>query len=128
VDNRAEQRWWFDLISSLWREREREKEKFVSRQELHDELFQRIPAADGEVLTELVHGGIDLALDAFAFFGYNEKAFSERLNGDADQLPAKSGLFWRYKVTRRWIVGYVRPEHLTEFERERSYRSTRRLK
>jgi hypothetical protein len=128
VDEQTEQHLWFELIGNLWRERE--KKEFVSRQELHDAMYKRIPAveSEGEVLTELAHGGVDLTLDAFAFYGYNEKAFSGRLNGDVDQLPAKSGLFWRYKVTRLQIVGYVRPEHLSDVEREQSERSARRLK
>jgi hypothetical protein len=94
-------------------------QSLLSRQELPDELFQRIPAVEGDALIELVHGGIDLALDAFAFYGYDAKAFCSLLDGDADILQPKSGLRWWCKVTRRLIVGYVRPEHLTDVEQGR---------
>jgi hypothetical protein len=102
----------FDLIASLWREREHLK--FVGRNDLHFELVSKLdpmPPDMPETLTEMMHGGIDLMLDAFASTGPDKQEFNNRLDEDADRLAALPA-FWRYKVERD-IIGYVRAEDLT---------------
>jgi hypothetical protein len=102
----SEQHLFFELISSLWKEREHLE--FVSRDELHQELLER---------AVWNRSGINMALDAFAFHGYDERGFFGRLNEDVDLLPAP-GLFWRYRIMRDGVTGYVRNEDLTPVERE----------
>jgi hypothetical protein len=112
----SEQHLLFKLISSLWKEREHLE--FVSRDELRQELLERAPTGEDEVLTEWNRNSINLALDAFAFHGYDERGFFGRLNEDADLLPDQPGFFWRYRIMRDGVTGYVRKEDLTAVERE----------
>src|SRR6266550_3687884 len=132
AERKASEHMHFEVIRSLWRERE--QLLFVSRQELHDEIAERhgIPPRDPDddpddeddededdfedeaadlVLIELAHRAIDTTLDSFAMSGPSEEAF-QKISNDYEE-PARH---WRYKITRNGIIGYARREDLTEDE------------
>lgn len=115
MDYEKEESLFFELIASLWRERE--VRSFVSRAELHQELV--VLTMDGqeysdELVVELAHQGIDSCLDAFAMTGPDETLWRKtKYEGDAG-LPR----YWRYLVERDGIPGYVKQEDLTDQERE----------
>jgi hypothetical protein len=122
----------FELIASLWRERE--GLPFVSRQELHDEIAERHeipdddeddedeePEDDGDGMEEedcsepsivqLAHDGIDLALDDFAKSGPDREAF-HRISGHREEPSS----YWRYKIERGGVIGYAPLQNLTPEE------------
>jgi hypothetical protein len=110
----------FEWIANLWRPRE--QQEFVPRRELHNELARKSGLHDAAALQltdddidwlQMAHKGIDLELDNFAQSGPDEAAF--RSLSEFDEEPSQ---YWRHKITRDGVVGYVRSQDLTEEEAE----------
>jgi len=107
----------FELIASLWRERL--ARLFVPRGELRrcllDTTAPDLRKVEGEVMRYLVRSGIDTQLDCFACSGPDEAKFEEA-KWCVGKFPAFEKYF-RYRVKREGVVGYVPESELTPTER-----------
>jgi hypothetical protein len=119
MDFGLELRLSFDLIASLWHERE--ARAFVSRDELHDEFarlsgLNEIPDDDANaLLLEGAHCGIDLQLNRFAIVGPDWKAW-QAISEDPYFCAER---YFRYAVTREGVEGFVPRDELSPLELEK---------
>jgi hypothetical protein len=120
-EQKAAMHLYFELIASFWRQWN--ADPFVPRESLVHQLSLRTfeetdhPLTEEESIMRMVaQGGMRNFADYFAMSGPDEDVFQEVAKACGD--PGLEA-YWRYKVKRGSVVGYVRKEELTDSEREK---------